>query len=405
MRRVLRMSYLAAGIGGLGFFVMSVLLLGVWPGFALEHQIRAMEPEHPLGFTASEQRGREFYGHNGCPYCHTQQIRYLDRDVRRFGAATLAWETVFDYPHLWGTRRIGPDLSREGAVHSADWEFAHLYNPRHMTVDSVMPPFDWLFDGAPDRPKQQARDLVAYLESLGRSRELAGAEGEAHALAACDCSGDEKRLAFDVPALNANPAMARRQGEAPKLAALRDRARDRARGLQLYKRDCGNCHGAQGEGDGAGAAGLLPRPANLAAHEYTLDRLSQAMWNGVAGTSMAAWRDVPIEDLSAIAEVVRGFHTPQPEPAVSQADPELGTHVYRDRCAQCHGEKGAGDGPAANRFPIASTNFQAERESYEADLKVVRDGIEGTPMAPWGGQLSEQEMSAVAHYVRGFFQP
>lgn len=401
MRRALRMSYLAAAIGGLGFFAMSVLLLGVWPGFTLEHQIKATEPEHPLGFTAGEERGRDFYGHNGCPYCHTQQIRYLDRDVRRFGAATLAWETVFDYPHLWGTRRIGPDLSREGAVHSADWEFAHLYNPRHMTPDSVMPPFDWLFDGAPDRPKQEARDLVAYLESLGRSRELAGAEGEAHARAACDCSDDEKRLAFEVPALNASAAMPRRQGEAPKLTA----SRDRARGLQLYRRDCVNCHGARGEGNGAGAAGLLPRPADLATHEYTLDRLSQAMWNGVAGTSMPAWRDLPIEDLSAIAEVVRGFHAPQQEPAIAQEDLDLGARVYADRCAQCHGEKGAGDGPAADRFPIASTNFRTERGSYETDLQAVRDGIEGTPMAPWRGQLSEQEISAVTQYVRGLFQP
>lgn len=400
MRRGLRMSYLVAVIGGLGFFAASVLLLAVWPGFTLEHQIKATEPEHPLGFTASEERGRDFYGHNGCPYCHTQQIRYLDRDVRRFGAATLAWETVFDYPHLWGTRRIGPDLSREGSVHSADWEFAHLYNPRHMTTDSVMPPFDWLFDGSPDRPRQEARDLVAYLESLGRGRELAGTEGESHASAGCDCSGDEKRLAFDVP-LNASPAMPRLRGESPKLVA----GTDRVRGLRLYRRSCANCHGERGQGDGAGAAGLLPRPADLAAHEFTRDRLSQAMWNGVAGTSMPAWRDLPVEDLSAIADAVQRFHPAQQEPAPSPQDLDLGARVYADRCAQCHGDKGAGDGPAADRFPIPSTNFRTQRASYETDLRVVREGIGGTPMAPWLGQLSGQEISAVAQYVRSLYQP
>ena len=78
MRRFLRMSYLAAGIGGLGFFAMSVLLLGVWPGRVLERQIHGTSPDHPLPLTASEQRGRVIYGREGCAYCHTQQIRYLD---------------------------------------------------------------------------------------------------------------------------------------------------------------------------------------------------------------------------------------------------------------------------------------------------------------------------------------
>ncbi len=397
MKRLLRMSYLAAGIGGVGFFAMSVLLLGVWPGLALEHQIRSAAPDHPMPLTATEQRGREIYGHNGCPYCHTQQIRYLERDVRRFGAATLAWETIFDYPHFWGTRRIGPDLSREHGVHTEDWEFAHLYNPRRMVPDSVMPPFDWLFNGAPDRPKQDARDLVAYLETLGRNRELAGSEGEAHARAGCNCSDDEKRFAFDQPALNASASMPRRQGAPPKLSSLADHAR----GPRLYARECANCHGARGQGNGRGAAGLLPRPTDLAAHEYTLERLSSALWNGVPGTSMPAWRDTPIEDLSALAAVVRGFS--QAESAPSPSD--LGKQIYAEQCAQCHGENGAGDGPAASHFPIESTNFRTQRAAADHTERAIRDGIEGTPMAPYGTRLSEVQIAAVAQYVRGLFQP
>src|SRR5258707_12168267 len=117
--RILRMSYVVARVAGVGFFVMSVLLLGVWPGRVLESQTRRMSPEHPLGLSASELRGREIYSYEGCAYCHTQQVRYLESDMTRFGAPTLAWETRFDYPHLWGTRRIGPDLAREGASHPA----------------------------------------------------------------------------------------------------------------------------------------------------------------------------------------------------------------------------------------------------------------------------------------------
>jgi cbb3-type cytochrome oxidase cytochrome c subunit/cytochrome c553 len=396
MRRFLRMSYLAASVGGLGFFAMSVLLLGVWPGRTLEEQIRQTQPAHPLGMSASEQRGRSIYAREGCAYCHTQQIRYLERDVARFGKATLAWETIFDYPHLWGTRRIGPDLSREAGVRSADWQLSHLYAPRDLVKDSVMPAFPWLFEGAPDRTRQEGRDLVAYLETLGRDRALAGPEGEAHARQACNCSDDERRFAFGAGPLNASPAMARRKGKWPGLPE----SHDQARGQRFYARNCAGCHGSRGAGDGPGAAGLHPKPANFAEHEDTQDRLSEALWQGVAGSAMPGWRDVPTADLAAVALVVRGFSVSQAQAAVT----DLGSRVYADYCAQCHGEKGAGDGSAADQFPMAPANFQTQRPSPEASLRAVRDGVEGSPMAPWNGRLSETEISAVTSFVRGFYK-
>ena len=400
MRHFLRMSYLVAAIGGLGFFVMSILLLGVWPGRVLEHQIHTMSPDNPLALTASEERGRSIYAREGCAYCHTQQIRYLPSDVSRFGAATLAWETIFDYPHLWGTRRIGPDLSREAQARSSDWQFAHLYAPRHLVGDSVMPAFLWLFDGAPDRPRQEARDLVAYLETLGRDRALAAPEGEVRARAGCNCSEDEKRFAFGSAQLNANPATTRRIREHPRLT----QPKDPRPGLDLYTRDCAACHGARGQGDGPGAAGLHPRPVNFSERQYTLDRVGAALWNGVAGTAMPAWRDLSLEDLSALAEVVRDFYRAQPEPAIPEGVLEVGALVYTAHCAQCHGDKGSGDGSAAEQFSIPPTDFQAQRPTIAASLHALRNGVEGTPMAPWGSQLSEAELSAAAYFVRSFFQ-
>lgn len=392
MKRFLKMSYLAASIGGLGFFAMSVLLLGVWPGRALDRQIRAMSPQHPLPLTASEQRGRAIYAGEGCAYCHTQQIRYLPADVSRFGAATLAWETRFDYPHLWGTRRIGPDLSREGPVRSEDWQLAHLYAPREVVAESVMPSYPWFFDGAPDRPRQEARDLVAYLETLGRNRALAAPEGDAHALEACDCSDEEKRYGF-ASTLNASPAMARRGGDHPKLLP----SNDPVRGKELYARHCASCHEARGE------TGLRPRPANLAEREFTMDRLSAVLWNGVAGAAMPAWRDLPVEDLSGIAQYVRGLYTPR-EGESPKPDSELGARVYAEHCVQCHGEKGAGDGPAAGQFPIAPADFQGQRPSSEAALRAVKNGIEGSPMPAFGQKLTDEEQSAAAWFVRGFYK-
>jgi mono/diheme cytochrome c family protein len=388
------MSYLVASVGSVGFFAMSVLLLGVWPGRVLDRQIRATAPPQPLPLSPSETRGRSIYGSEGCAYCHTQQIRYLSSDVSRFGAATLAWETEFDYPQLWGTRRIGPDLSREWQARSPDWQLAHLYAPRHLVADSVMPAYPWLFDGAPDRPRQPALDLLAYLETLGRARALAGAEGDAHARAAL---GIDARLAFGAPELSANPATARRSRQHPELSA----PLHPERGPGLYRDRCASCHGPAGHGDGPGAAGLHPRPANLAEHQYTLDALGAVLWNGVAGTAMPAWRDLAPDDLAALAAAVRSLSAAQPE--VPPLD--SGRRVYAAHCAQCHGDRGAGDGSAAGQFPIAPTNFTAERPSYDTALRAVRDGVADTPMAAWSSRLSGAELSAVAGFVRGFFQP
>jgi cbb3-type cytochrome c oxidase subunit II len=397
--RFLRMSYIVAGIGGVAFFALSVALLAIWPGRVLESQGKRMAPEHPLLLSASEQRGRRIYGREGCAYCHTQQVRYVESDMMRFGAPTLAWETRWEYPHLWGTRRIGPDLARESGTRTEDWHFAHLYAPRSVVADSVMPAYASLFEGAPDRPKQDARDLVAYLESLGRAREIAGPEGEARARAACNCDDDEMaQMAFHAAALNASSAKTRRMGETPAMPAG-----DLSRGRELYAHNCATCHGAQGDGHGPAAAGLHPPPASLVEHSYSPGRLSFVLANGVAGTSMPAWRDFSLDGRAALARAVREFSAPQPEPQIPSATLDLGAQVYRANCAQCHGENGAGDGFAVAELRIVPANLHGVRPSLARSLRVLREGIDGTQMAPWTGRLSEAELSAVAYFVRGFF--
>lgn len=399
--RAVRMAYIVASVCGVLFFAMSVALLAVWPGRILDNETRAMSPLHPLRLSAAEQRGRAVYSREGCAYCHTQQVRYLHTDMARFGAPTLAWETRFDYPHLWGTRRIGPDLAREGGVRSADWQFAHLYEPRNVAADSVMPGYPSMFDGSPDRPRQEARDLVLYLDTLGEARELAGPEGEAHARAACNCPNDEMaQMAFHGAALNASPARAHRQGAAPALPA----SGDLARGRELYRHNCASCHGLGGDGDGPGARSLEPRPVNLAGHEYTVERLSYVMWNGIAGTSMQAWRDLSPTDRAALAQAVRGFYKPRPESILPASILELGARVYTENCAQCHGDHGAGDGPAVRELSVAPADFRGARPTIAESLRALRNGVEGTKMAPWTGRLNEAELSAVAYYVRGFYR-
>ena len=394
------MSYLVASVAGVAFFVLSVALLGVWPARVLDEQTAAMAPDNPLPLTRSEQRGRTVYAREGCAYCHTQQVRYLAADVRRFGPATLAWESRLDVPHLMGTRRIGPDLSRESGVRTADWQFLHLFDPRAMVPDSVMPPYRALFDGAPDRPRQDARDLVAYLESLGRAREIAGPEGEAAARAGCDCPDDRMaELALAAPPPTATPARPRRGDPVPTL----DGNADGARGQLLYDRACASCHGPLGQGDGPAAPWLRPPPANLAEHEYTLARLADALWNGVSGTSMQAWRDHPVDDLASLAALVRSFQLERRETTLPDSMLETGRRVYEANCLQCHGPDGGGDGSAAAELAIAPTNFRLQRPSIARSVQAVREGVDGTRMAPWTSRLTEEEIVAAARFVRQFF--
>jgi cbb3-type cytochrome oxidase cytochrome c subunit/cytochrome c2 len=381
---------------------MSVALLAIWPGRVLQEQTRLMTPAHSLGLSVSERRGRDIYSREGCAYCHTQQIRYLATDRARFGAPTLAWETRLDYPQLWGTRRIGPDLSRVSGTRSQDWHFAHLFAPRSIVSDSVMPAYRSLFDGSADRPTQAARDLVGYLESLGRAREIAGVEGEAAARKACNCPDDWMlQMAFSSPTVNGSPARARRPGDSPAATG----GGDLARGQQLYASNCASCHGITGAADGPGAAALQPHPANLAEHEYTRARLMEVLWNGADGTAMPAWRDHSVDDLTAIAAAVRALANTVDEPPVPKHLVGIGEKAYTANCVQCHGTTGAGDGPAVVELRIAPTDFRRVRPSLAESLRALRNGVDGTQMAPWTDRLNEAEIVAVAHYVRRFFTP
>jgi len=397
--RVLRMSYLAASVAGVAFFVMSVAWLGVWPARTLAEQARLTGPEHIVALTSSEMRGRAIYAREGCAYCHSQQIRFVDADIARFGAPTLAWEGRSDTPQLMGTRRIGPDLSRAGGTRSADWHFAHLWAPRSVVPASVMPSYRSLFDDGPGAPTQGARDLVAYIETLGRARELLGADALATSASHAHMDG----LA-PVTLLNAHPARARRTGDVPAFPPFGDWDR----GKVLFATNCAACHGATMRGDGSGTEGLRPRATNLAEHTYAADRLASVLWNGVAGTAMPAWRDLPMADLAALVRYVGDprlagvVHDDRVTPTADQWT--LGKRVYDSNCAQCHGVDGGGDGPAAGALPMAPTNFRRQRLWGDAAMRVLQSGIDGTPMAAWGTRLSVEEMSAVSEFIVQFFR-
>jgi len=99
---------------------------------------------------ALELEGRDIYIREGCNTCHSQMIRPLRAETERYGHYSVSGELVYNHPHLWGSKRTGPDLARVGERYSDAWHRAHLYNPRDVVPESNMPSFPWLFDAEID---------------------------------------------------------------------------------------------------------------------------------------------------------------------------------------------------------------------------------------------------------------
>ncbi len=103
-------------------------------------------------YTALEMEGRDIYIREGCTVCHSQMIRPFRAETERYGHYSVAGESVWEHPFLWGSKRTGPDLARVGGRYSDEWHRVHLINPRDVVPESNMPAFPWLetteLDGA-----------------------------------------------------------------------------------------------------------------------------------------------------------------------------------------------------------------------------------------------------------------
>jgi len=113
--------------------------------------------------------GRKVYVGEGCWHCHSQFIRPVSNEERRWGPVSHSWEyqNELQRPVMFGTRRVGPDLCREGGRRSNDWHAVHFFKPTNVSTGSPMPEYPWLFDGAPDKPTQRGLSLIAYVQWLG----------------------------------------------------------------------------------------------------------------------------------------------------------------------------------------------------------------------------------------------
>lgn len=188
---------LPLAIGAIAILASATLMLVILPGI----QINSHKPSEQLQpYTAREQAGRDQYVSLGCVYCHSQQPRSgsqtLADAAQGWGRASVGSDYYYDAPHQLGTMRTGPDLLNVGArLPSAEWHLTHLYQPRAIFDWSIMPAYPFLFDvkdeASPEdvvvklpaefRPegkvvvaRQEALDLVAYLQSLNRTYPVKG---------------------------------------------------------------------------------------------------------------------------------------------------------------------------------------------------------------------------------------
>lgn len=179
----------------LAFFLFLTLIICILPALNNQKVYKPLLGSKAL--TEEESHGKEIYIREGCVACHTQQVRNVDMDQVFGNRPSLA----IDYARnkrlnlfqntatLMGTERTGPDLTSIGARQpSKEWQYSHLFNPRSVVPESVMPSYKWMFliqdelqtgdveVSVPDKfkigikgkivPSKDAQDLVTYLLSL-----------------------------------------------------------------------------------------------------------------------------------------------------------------------------------------------------------------------------------------------
>jgi cytochrome c oxidase cbb3-type subunit I/II len=315
-----------------------------------------------MDYTAIEQLGRQVYIREGCWYCHSQYVRPVAQEEFRWGPVSEAGEYAYDLPHLFSTRRIGPDLTRVGLKYSDDWHYAHHWEPRLTVPDSIMPRFTWLFVqmAVPvgGEGRQQELTVIPELhrfftmnpenplrlfpneQGLTFVRPRPDGELPLDGTPVLDFTGfvaEPPRLStvlVVVPTkelvglvayiqkLGMNRGAWREVFEPQNLSVsvmkIPASADFLARGRAVYEQRCIGCHGAKGDGNGLAATFLSPRPRDftLGAFKFrstpsgslpTDGDLFRTLTRGVRWTAMPTWHEIPEKDRFAVIQYIKTF--------------------------------------------------------------------------------------------------
>ncbi len=150
--------------------VVIASLFEIIPTFLIRSNVPTIATVQP--YTPLELAGRDIYVAEGCYNCHSQMIRPMVAETKRYGDYSKPGEFIYDHPFQWGSRRIGPDLAREGGKQSSYWHWRHFENPQVYYEDSVMPSFVHLLDTPIDFEKVTDRVVAAHMLGAPYDREL-----------------------------------------------------------------------------------------------------------------------------------------------------------------------------------------------------------------------------------------
>ncbi|SEQ27430.1 cytochrome-c oxidase, cbb3-type subunit I [Neolewinella agarilytica] len=140
-----------------------VVLIGglaeVFPMVMVEDNVPKIAAVMP--YTPLELEGRDIYIRDGCNNCHSQMIRPFRSETERYGQYSMSGEFIYDRPHLWGSKRTGPDVHRLGGKYPDSWHYRHMENPQSTSPGSIMPPYDWMLE-----KKLNTNQLAAKINAL-----------------------------------------------------------------------------------------------------------------------------------------------------------------------------------------------------------------------------------------------
>jgi cytochrome c oxidase cbb3-type subunit I/II len=209
------LAFVAVLIGG---------LIEIVPMYLIKQNVPTLSSVKP--YTPLEVLGRDLYIREGCVGCHSQMVRPFRSETERYGEYSKAGEYVYDHPFLWGSKRTGPDLHREGGKYPDAWHYNHMDDPRSTSPGSIMPRYVWLLTQKLDTAPLPAR--IGALRKVGvpypegyESRALADLNAQASSVftnlqsGMIKASADKEiialiaylqRLGTDIKALPATPA-------------------------------------------------------------------------------------------------------------------------------------------------------------------------------------------------------
>jgi cytochrome c oxidase cbb3-type subunit II len=196
-------------------------------------------------YTVLQQEGRDLYMREGCNNCHSQTVRTLASDVERYGYGgtySKSGEFVYDRPHLWGSRRTGPDLAHIGLKYpdpKGAWHRKHMENPQSVVPASNMPAYAFLNVPLDTTYSERKMKLLKFPYTQADLDDLKG-KSEMDAIIAY-----MRKLGTDIPV---KKAMAAVQAPAPQKNPFTDVKAIEEEAESLYKKNCASCHGDKREG-------------------------------------------------------------------------------------------------------------------------------------------------------------